>query len=525
MSKFETYLKEKAWKEASSFLERQQWPKWKRDCHYAALYLAQGSLPRAESLLRSILVTNSDEFLVNQLYSQVLIRKGVAQDAIPFAKKAWNLSKTEASLFLYIHVLLDVAKVEEVLEILNSQPESTKKLPQALLAYASSYRSLGELEKAISVIDELLGDQPAHSTALRIRADIIADKSSIDGVREYKKTMRIQMSTRGHVDNLTKWNASLHFLRCRDFLNGWEFWEAGFHKEVGTMARNMPSIVNRETRVPLSEEINTDGWLLVVPEQGIGDQVLFMSGFKHLTQISSKILLVTDPRMKQIWERSFPHTLVADAGILDGWEESSLKKAGLIPYGSILPRFRKSVSDFTQNRDPFLVPEPAKLSRYRNELRRRANGKPVVGVSWRGGYWDAQKKNKNVPFRDLVEPLRGKGFIVSLQYGDDSFERELSKKNKLGVKFIEGLDFTKDIDDWLAITCSVDVVISISTALVHFSGAAGIETHILMPERQGPWILGMDDKEHIAYKNVQIHRPASCEPVRNLVERIAQEIL
>ena len=66
------------------------------------------------------------------------------------------------------------------------------------------------------------------------------------------------------------------------------------------------------------------------------------------------------------------------------------------------------------------------------------------------------------------------------------------------------LDFRNDIDEWLAIASACDGIISVSTALVHFAGAVGQKIAVVMPGKQGPWHLGLDDKESMAYKNVRI---------------------
>ena len=96
-----------------------------------------------------------------------------------------------------------------------------------------------------------------------------------------------------------------------------------------------------------------------------------------------------------------------------------------------------------------------------------------------------------------------------MQYGDVSQERKYCKDNKLNVKFIEGIDFKVQIDDWFALACATDMVISISTALVHFVGAAGKKAYVLLGDRQQPFIWGLSDTKAIVYKDVHLVRKAS----------------
>ena len=123
-------------------------------------------------------------------------------------------------------------------------------------------------------------------------------------------------------------------------------------------------------------------------------------------------------------------------------------------------------------------------------------------------------------------PIFEKGALcVNLQYGDTKEDEKFL--NEKGFEFITfpSLDYKKNLDDWLAISAACDGVISVSTALVHFAGACGQKVGIVMPEPQGPWILGIDDKWSIAYPNVAIFRRNRDETVRELVDRVAGVIV
>jgi ADP-heptose:LPS heptosyltransferase len=87
------------------------------------------------------------------------------------------------------------------------------------------------------------------------------------------------------------------------------------------------------------------------------------------------------------------------------------------------------------------------------------------------------------------------------------------------------LDFKKDLDDWLAIAAACDGILSVSTALVHFAGACGQRVGVIMPEPQGPWILGTDDEWHLTYPEVHIFRRNTGESVKQLIDRVSGAIL
>ena len=162
---------------------------------------------------------------------------------------------------------------------------------------------------------------------------------------------------------------------------------------------------------------------------------------------------------------------------------------------------------------------------YQQQLKTIANGRPIVGLSWSGGYWAAQKRAKGLAIENWLPIFERGALCVNLQYGDTSQEEQFLKEK--GFEFITfpKVDYKKNLEDWLAIAAACDGIISVSTALVHFAGACGQKVGIVMPEPQGPWILGIDDNWSIAYPNVAIFRRNREETVKELVDRVAGVIV
>ena len=70
------------------------------------------------------------------------------------------------------------------------------------------------------------------------------------------------------------------------------------------------------------------------------------------------------------------------------------KKNGYIPLGSLPGRYRQSVEDFTNYKKPFLQVNGDLYVQYQNQLKQLASGRPVVGISWSGGFWSGPKKSE-----------------------------------------------------------------------------------------------------------------------------------
>jgi ADP-heptose:LPS heptosyltransferase len=294
---------------------------------------------------------------------------------------------------------------------------------------------------------------------------------------------------------------------------------------VGTMGRNLPPRVRNLPRADKLKKIDKNKWTFVVAEQGIGDQVLFMSVLQDFVNEHGKVIYVCEERIHPILERSFKGLEIAPPGITFDWEDSSVDKNGYIPLGSLPGKYIKDVKDFEKYRKPFFKANGHKYKKYRNHLSKIANGRPIIGISWKGGYWQIQRKTKALQLENWKSIFKKNALFVNLQYGDISEDLAYLKKNEIDITCFPKVNFRTDLDDWLAIAAACDGIISISTALVHFAGAIGQKVALIMPEKQGPWILGLSDTQSLIYKNVRIYRREKGEKMSNLIDKVASIII
>ena len=126
-----------------------------------------------------------------------------------------------------------------------------------------------------------------------------------------------------------------------------------FCKEVGTMGRNLIPQVKVLPRADKNKDFDPEYWTLVVVEQGIGDQILFLSVMEEAIKEFKNIFLIVESRMKSIIERSFPNLQVGLPGLIGILAHNALKKNGYIPLGSLPGRYRQSVESFTNYKKHF----------------------------------------------------------------------------------------------------------------------------------------------------------------------------
>lgn len=501
-------------------------PEWRNFQAQGFLALAEGKHDVAiDSFKKATLFENCGwEPYVN--LTKLLSSRSQHKDAIPFARKAHKLKPDDAMIGrMLVNSLLDSEVGSEIITVCDHFLAITPDDVEFKLAKASTIRFLGNYGQAFLLVDEVLKVNPDHLVAMRLQADIVAEQDSKAGIKLYDRLCEKSMQLKGKVETNLKWNMCIHLLRTRDFTRGWEYWELGTTKEVGSMGRTMPKYLHTVKRADLLKTIDPNKWTLVCVEQGIGDQILFLSAMSEFIEEFQKVIFVCEERMQPIIRRAFPNLQLASPGLIEAWRDTEFPNNGYVPLGSILARYRPTAQSFIDNRRAFLQVDGDMYHHYRKILNDIGKGRPIVGISWKGGFWETQKRNKALEISQWLPIFERGAVCVNLQYGDTKEEEDYIESLGYTLVSFPKLNFKRHLDDWMAIAAACDGIISVSTALVHFAGACGQKVAVVMPEPQGPWVLGTDDDWSMVYPEVSIFRRNRTESVRELVDRISGVIV
>jgi tetratricopeptide (TPR) repeat protein len=484
-----------------------------------------GNIHKAENLLRALVSRKPQDWQSNLNLGRILMGTGRSKLARPFLETAYGESgKNEESAKALVNHYLDTAKLEDALSVSEQLLSTVPKSKYFLLTKASSLRTLGRVDEALDVIERILADFPEdQSIALRLRADLIADQDSNNGLKAYEVAIAYQIKNNSDAITHTRWNMSLHLLRVRQFRRGWSYWRLGLHPRIGSMGRALPRATRFMNLVDI-KACDPDKWTILVTEQGIGDQVLFMACLRSFMRDHKKLIFVADPRLKEIWRQSFPELIVATPGTLESLINPKLELNGYLPLGTLPEKFMGSSSQFRSLREPYLNLIPTQTNTYRAEILSRAKGRRVIGISWRGGHWVTQVSNKELKLDNWWPLLRRDYFFVDLQYGKKDDELRLLRAEGVEIYTPPKLDYKNDVYEWVSLAAATDEIVTVSTAIAHFAGALGMLVRIVMPKQQGPWILGMNDTEHILYKRTKIYRPRGDEALESLIEKVCRDI-
>lgn len=287
-----------------------------------------------------------------------------------------------------------------------------------------------------------------------------------------------------------RWNKSLALLTAQRWAEAWEHHECRFNAEVQTIS------TRRVLNCPLWDGSHV-GHLAVHGEQGLGDEVMFMSCLADALQRCDRMTIEVEPRLMDLVQRSFPQVEVYG-------NEAAMRAHGgpfdaVVALGSLGTFFRNQNSDFPGV--PYLVPDAERVEYWRRQYAMQGL-RPFVGVAWQGGSKETRILQRTIAAPNLAFCKRGTA--ISLQYGDHA---ELTAVQNGYLYYPESKG--QDIDELAAMTAACDVIVTVAQTLVHVAGAVGVPTHVLTPLHSS-WRYGMSDTMPW-YGSVKLHRQKKAD--------------
>ncbi|MEQ8397708.1 hypothetical protein [Thalassobaculum sp.] len=272
--------------------------------------------------------------------------------------------------------------------------------------------------------------------------------------------------------------------------------------------------------------------LLVLAEQGLGDEILFASCWPDLADAVRNgrlqaVRVEIDSRLRGLAERSFPELDWLDrdraAGPADGARRSGeFAATHWIAAGDLPAMFRRKQNDFPAAAG-YLTPDPDRVAAFRHWLATEAPNERRVGLCWRSGL-TTEDRAKYYPELSDCRPLlrEGGSRIVVLQYDDCGAEvAALDSPDQAPILFPPDLDRRDDLDGVAALMAALDGVASAQTAVQALAGAIGVQTlgfdlapsWVELGRTQSPWFPSM----------TTLHRQ-NAETWEHLMQRVADHV-
>ena len=269
---------------------------------------------------------------------------------------------------------------------------------------------------------------------------------------------------------------------------------------------------------------NPQKTLLVVAEQGIGDQIMFASCLGSLRPAVGKLLIECHPYLVPLLQRAFPQDKVGSrvpGCAVPDWTGGERIDAQL-PIGSLPRFFRNAAGDFPRH-GGYLSADPVRVAYWRARLRALGPGSKV-GLSWKGGTATSRRSLRSLE-PEMIEPLFGAGgYFINLQYGTTEAELlAFARLKAKGANFIHWPDALESYEETAALVVALDLVISVCTAVIHLAGALGQQVWILVPSAP-EWRYLASGEVLPWYPSARLFRQKEPFAWDEVLERVAREL-
>ncbi len=266
-------------------------------------------------------------------------------------------------------------------------------------------------------------------------------------------------------------------------------------------------------RQPLWDGSNLEGrTVLIFAEQGLGDTIQFIRYAGLVKQRGGKVIV----QCQRLLLRLLATCAGIDRLVPEGDEPPPFDlQAPLLNLPGI---FRTTVASIPGN-TPYLRADCVSSDHWQKQLRGMPGYK--VGIAWQGNPDHALDRRRSLPlqsFAPLAELPRVR--LVSLQKGPGR-EQLTEQGERLGV--LDLTDRLEDFADTAALMSSLDLVITVDTAVAHLAGALHIPTWLVLPRiPDWRWLLERDDSPW--YPSMRLFRQSTWGDWAGVIERLTEAL-
>ncbi|MGI9169142.1 MAG: glycosyltransferase family 9 protein, partial [Caulobacteraceae bacterium] len=277
-----------------------------------------------------------------------------------------------------------------------------------------------------------------------------------------------------------------------DLARGWEEYEWRFRMP------GVPSLMPRNDIPQWDGKPLKDGRLMLIADQGFGDGIQFSRYIPWAAERCGELVLACSAELQPLIGQ-----LPGVTTMFDRWEAAP-QAAAYLPLSG-LPRLHGTRLDTIPADIPYLRADPAKTAAWKARLDMlAAPGHRRVGLVWAGRPTHKNDRNRSVALTRLaaITAIDDVTF-VSLQKGPPQAQAAGYFGRAPLVNLVPEIE---DFTDSMAIIESLDLVVTVDTAIGHLAGAMGKAVFIMLPfTSDWRWLEGRSDTPW--YPSARLFRP------------------
>ena len=385
--------------------------------------------------------------------------------------------------------------------LLDTVPDS----PRAHHNFGLWQLECGYAEEALASFRRAHALQPEEPASLACIGHALRDLARLDeAIATYDKVLATQADFPDVVGN-----RSQALLMRADWPAGWDAYEQRFGPG-GAQARTRS--LPRWRGMPLSGKK-----IVVLPEQGIGDEILFASCLPDLIATAGACVVECNARLVKLFARSFPKAQVCAADT-EATTASTMTDFE-ISAGSLPQQFRRDTAAFPKHAGYLKVDTVRQI--FWRDSGLLADARIRIGMAWRGGTLRNRQYLRSLNLPDLLPVLQTPDCaFISLQHGDYAEEMHtLRERQGIDLRMPQ-FNIATDLDELAAMISALDLVITVDNTIANLAGALGVPVWVLLPF-SAEWRYGLNAEIMPWYPSARLFRQIRPRDWTPVIDRVA----
>ena len=412
--------------------------------------------------------------------------------------------------------LHSLARLDEAFNSHTKAIQLDKTFADAYSNRGNVLKDLGRFEKALEDYNKAIQispDSKFFSNRGNTNKNLKRFKEALD---DFDKAIELDSN-----NDLAYWNKSLQLLLLGDYENGWELYEYRWKTVQLNFSEKFIKLLEKPLWTGDLSEINMI--LYVYSEQGFGDIIHFCRYVSLVAKLFKKVIFQVPKPLFELM-----NTLSGEnIQVITGNEPPKIFDIHC-PLMS-LPRHLKTTVKTIPHELRYLFADTNKFKYWKDKLGARKRLR--VGLVWASGFRPKQLETvitmrlKSIPLDSFLIFNKIDADFFSLQKGElaETELKELKDSNWKGPHII---DHTKDIDsfsDTGALIESLDLVITVCTAVAHLAGALGKKTWVIIPY-DSCWRWFLERKDSPWYPSITLYRQSKVYFWDDVLEEVSADL-
>lgn len=429
---------------------------------------------------------------------RLLLARGEPRAAADALVDHLRACPTDATAYFYLGVALQAIDLLEPAAV--SYREAVRLNPDLFEAHtnlSTVLRALGDFKAATDHADQAVRLEPTRAGLLLNRANARRDGGDLEGAGDdYRAAVAVDpeyaeawSSLANLYHDLAEWALALdahdRAVRLAPGLPQAR-WNRSFTRlATGRLAEGWEDYEFRLATAAASPEPRGFPWptwagepvagrsILVWREQGLGDEVRFLSCVQDLVGRGAEVALLVSPRLVSLVRRSIAgvRILPDEPGAVSATDGFDLQ----VPMGS-LPRWLRSSREAFGSGSPWMLPDPSQVAKWRRRLATLGPG-PRIGLCWRSGLVTPERRRHYPPLEAWGPVLATPAVWVNLQYDEcrDDLD-QLERRFGVAIRRWPEEDLRHDLESVAGLLAALDGIVSAPTAVAALGGAVGSPT-------------------------------------------------